>query len=87
LSGVALIVFPSVVFDNGTGCGEKTRFYLLYLAPLQATVDEDPQPAVMCVYGGLSRFLSSVNDVGRVTQCKEIVRDGGGFLSRLWAKQ
>ena len=38
-------------------------------------------------YGGLSRFLSSVNDVGGVTQCKDIVHDSGSVLSRLWVKQ
>jgi len=63
----------------------KNWFYLLSLAPLQATVDEDPQPAVMHFYGGLSRFLSSVNDVGGVTQCKDIVRDSG-VRRRLWVK-
>jgi len=65
---------------------QKTWFYLLSLAPLQATVDKDPQPAIMCFYSGQSRFLSSVSDVGRDTQCKDRIQYCGVGWNHLWSK-
>jgi len=54
---------------------------------LQATVDEDPQPAIIGVYGGLSRFLSSVKDVGKDTQYEVLVQYSGGDWGCWWLKQ
>ncbi len=68
---------------------KKPRFYLLSLAPAHAPVDDDPQSAIVCYYGGRSRFLSSVSDVGKDTLCKVVggTLYCGSGLWRRWSKR